>query len=368
MRVLVIGGTLYFGKVIVRSLLGRGDSVTIYSRGNARPAFWDECDHIIGDRTDRDGFAENLSGRTFDAVIDNLAYTAEDARSAVRALRGRTGRYVVASTVSIYGGPGHAHSRRLPADGPTGPRDQFVDLEALCPLAEDSVDLGSVPWTCDGSMDGYAQGKRQIERVLSETPDLPWVVMRVPATLGPEDPTLRFWWYQQRIEDGRPIVLRDGGLGVFRIGFRDDVAAAFLAAVDSPAAAGRIYNLCQDEIPTLRHFLETMAAACGTRLSAVPVPADACDRLSDLPWGDWSFDPLSIPSPYVMSTVRARRELGLAPTPMARWVARTVEWYRRNPPGDSAHYGSRDREVEFAGRWSADYGRLLGAPGRGADG
>ena len=361
MRVLVIGGTLYFGKVIVRSLLERGDSVTVYSRGNVRPEFWDECDHIIGDRTDRAGFADNLGGRTFDAVIDNLAYTVEDARSAAAALGGRTGRYVVASTVSIYGGPGHAHTRRLSAGPPAGPADQFVDLEAHCPLGEDSVDLGSVPWTYDESEDRYAQGKRQIERFLSETTDLPWVVMRVPATLGPEDPTLRFWWYQQRIEDGGPIVLRDGGLGVFRIGYRDDVAAAFLAAIDSPRSERRIYNLCQDEIPTLRHFLGTVADACGTSLRAVPVPAGACDALSDLAWGDWSFDPLSIPAPYVMSTARARRELGLRSTPMAEWVARTVEWHRANPPGDSAHYGLRGREIEFAERWSADFGRAVDA-------
>ena len=52
MKVLVIGGTLYFGKVIVRKLLERGDEVTIFSRGNTRPDFWDDVDHIQGERDD----------------------------------------------------------------------------------------------------------------------------------------------------------------------------------------------------------------------------------------------------------------------------------------------------------------------------
>ena len=201
-----------------------------------------------------------------------------------------------------------------------------------------------------------------------ESTDFPWVVMRVPATLGPEDPTLRFWWYQQRIEDGGPIVLRDGGLGVFRIGYRDDVASAFLAAVDRPSAVRRIYNLCQNEIPTLRHYLETVARACERPLNAVSVPAAACDALSDLPWSDWSFDPLSIPVPYVMSSARARRELEIGSTPMSEWVASTVGWYRDNPPADSAHYGLRDREIELAERWGVELDQSGGAEGSRGNG
>ena len=101
MKVLLIGGTLYFGKMIVRSLLERGDDVTIYSRGNSRPEFWDECHHIIGDRTLYDEFASNLAGKKFAAVIDNLAFKVEDVQAVTRALKGNVGKYIVASTVSI---------------------------------------------------------------------------------------------------------------------------------------------------------------------------------------------------------------------------------------------------------------------------
>ena len=37
MHVLVIGGSGYFGRILVERLLERGDQVTLYTRGNTRP-------------------------------------------------------------------------------------------------------------------------------------------------------------------------------------------------------------------------------------------------------------------------------------------------------------------------------------------
>ena len=49
MRLLVIGGTEFFGKRIVEQSLARGDEVTVFTRGRRRPAFWDAIEHIRGD-------------------------------------------------------------------------------------------------------------------------------------------------------------------------------------------------------------------------------------------------------------------------------------------------------------------------------
>ena len=362
MNVLVIGGTNYFGKVIVEKLLARGDQVTLYTRGNVRPEFWERITHIEGDRTQYDDFVAKLRNREFDAVIDNVAYKVEDVQAAVRALKGRTHKYLATSTVSIYGGPGHALKWRTIGDGGGPDRtDRFVDLQALCPLREEDVDLATATWDYDPKIEEYAQGKRQIERYLSETSDFEWVVLRVPATVGPEDHTLRFWWYLQRVLDGREIILRDGGSNIFRNGFRDDIAQAFIDAMDSTSAANQVYNICQPEIVTLRRFVEVIAEQAGQELNAVSIPADAAERTSGLPWEDWRFDPFSRPPAYVMSIDKARRDFGLRSTPMAQWVAQTVEWYRQHHDGtDSAHYDRRDDEVRFAQWWRGRYGEFVG--------
>ena len=73
MKILVIGGTRDFGKITVRKLLERGDNVTVYSRGNVKPEFWNDVDHIAGDRTDHVEFIKSLKNKKYDVVIDNVA-------------------------------------------------------------------------------------------------------------------------------------------------------------------------------------------------------------------------------------------------------------------------------------------------------
>ena len=65
MRYLVIGGTRYMGRVVVERLLDRGDHVTVYSRGNNRPYWWDRVEHLIGDRTDAADLRSKLRGKDF---------------------------------------------------------------------------------------------------------------------------------------------------------------------------------------------------------------------------------------------------------------------------------------------------------------
>ena len=359
MNTLIIGGTRFFGKLIVRKLLARGDKVTIYSRGNVKPDFWDDVDHIQGDRTEYDDFVRKLRDKTFDVVVDNQAYRVEDARAVVEALQGRAGKYLFASTISIYGGLGHALQSR-PADQKPTRLDQFVDLDARFPLREEDADLSDLGWDYDEELNPYAQGKRHIERYLLETTDFPWVSLRIPPVLGPEDPSLRFWWYVQRVLDGREIILRDGGSAVFRNGFSDDIAQAFLDAADSPRAVNQIYNICQREFVTLRRFVEVIAERTGVELNVVSVPGDVCDNLGGLPWREWSFDPFSRPPAYAMSVEKARRDFGMHSTPMSEWVGRTVDWYSAHHDGaDSAFYDRRDDEVRFARWWRASYAQFI---------
>ena len=65
MDVLMIGGTRFMGRIAVRKLLDQGDRVTVFSRGNVKPDWWDEVDHIQGDRFERDDFCLKGEGEKF---------------------------------------------------------------------------------------------------------------------------------------------------------------------------------------------------------------------------------------------------------------------------------------------------------------
>ena len=200
MKILVIGGTRDFGKITVRKLLERGDNVTVYSRGNVKPEFWNDVHHIAGDRTDHIEFINSLRNKKYDAVIDNVAYTFKDVQAAMSVFSGNVGRYLVSSTASVYGGPGHAISGK--AEQPRNPKskiDEFIDLTNHFPIMENDLDLTEVSLSRDESVHEYAEGKRQLERVLFENKDFPSTVLRIPSVVGPDENGNRLWFYMQRI-------------------------------------------------------------------------------------------------------------------------------------------------------------------------
>lgn len=93
MKILVIGGTSFFGKDIVELALDAGHQVAVFSRGNQRPDFWERVDHISGDRTDKIDFAKKLANQQFDAVIDNIAFNREHVVNALNVFQGNIGRF-----------------------------------------------------------------------------------------------------------------------------------------------------------------------------------------------------------------------------------------------------------------------------------
>lgn len=355
MDVLVIGGTKYFGRGAVKQLLEAGHNVSVFSRGNARPDFWGQIEHIEGDRTVPDSLKAGLAGRRFDGVIDNLCFNREEAESVIAALRGRVGRYVVASTVSVYGEGGHARGRHTVRQPLTEEERFAVDYRYLEPVSERALDNADHPWEYRENLSPYGEGKRHTERVMLESPaDWPWVVVRVPATLGPSDPSGRFAWWLSRIVDGDPILLPDGGAHAVQVGYSGDLSQ-FLVRLQTRGAARSIYNYAQPETPSLVNFLRCMAASARLPLNTVPVPAEVLQRHTDLPWEEWSYAPFCY-CPLLMSTARAEAEVGLQyRVSMQEWVGATVESYLSDRDALLADQEAdhRAEELRFASRWAA---------------
>ncbi|WP_329221141.1 NAD-dependent epimerase/dehydratase family protein [Streptomyces sp. NBC_01485] len=197
-EVLVIGGNRYFGKRLIARLLAAGDRVTVLNRGSSPPPAG--VVHLIADRDDEDALREALGPRTFDVVVDQVCYTPRQAAIARRVLAGRTGRYVMTSTVEVYAevhGEVHAYG-----DSVAPVRETDVD-----PLNA-AVDL-ELPWHEPEFLDThYGEGKRQAESVFAAEPAFPYVAVRVAHVLGGDDDfTGRLTHYADRIRTGEPITV-----------------------------------------------------------------------------------------------------------------------------------------------------------------
>ena len=185
MKVLVIGGTRYMGRIAVRQLL---DEVAVFTRGNTIPDWWSEIEHIPGDRTDAADLAQ-LKGRDFDGVIDTRAFRREDVESACRLFEGHVGRYLLVSTGSVY------------ADGK-------LDSANKCPYRETDVSWADLDYSYPDGEDAYGVGKRHCEKWLQEeSRGVDYSIVRIPAVMGWDDPTGRMWWWIQRALDGDGVVI-----------------------------------------------------------------------------------------------------------------------------------------------------------------
>ncbi len=334
MKALVLGGSRFIGRRLVERLLERGDQVTVLNRGKRPDPFGSRVRRVVGDRRSPADLARAAhAGR--DAVFDFLCYDAYDAAMAVEAFGGRTARYVMISTGSVYWCTGD-----FPCPVPEEDFDRLGDFEER---------PGSIEYA-------YGYAKRKAEKVVfaaHSAGTLPATACRLPIVGGETDPSLRYISYFHRIDDGRPLVLPDSGAACFRHVFVDDVAAALPGIAEAEVAAGRAYNLASDEIFDLRTLVRLSAEILERRIETVSIPFDVIDARGP----DRAFSPFSQAASQIPAIRRARAELGWSPTPWPVWLERCARWYREYyRAGDPPQYVHRAKELALAESYRSELG------------
>lgn len=332
MKILVIGGTNFIGPPTVRRLAGAGHEVTIFHRGRTAADLPSGIGRLEGDRRRLEEYGDELRGLAPDVVLDMVPMNERDARGVVDVFRGVAGRVVAVSSEDVY------RAYDIVRGLHPGPPDPV-------PLAEDAPLRGRLYPYERPEIEEYE--KILVERVVMGDPTLPGTVLRLPMVYGPGDYMHRMHPYLERMEDGRPAILLEGGMASWRwtMGFVEDVAAAIALAVIDERAAGRVYNVGEPDPPPYGRWVREIGDAAGWSGEIVEVPAD------DMPaplllGGDFAQD-------WVVDTGRIRRELGFAETvSREEAIRRTVEWERANPPEnkDAEEFDYAAEDAALAGR------------------
>ena len=171
MKILVLGGTRFIGKALVKRLAKDGHDVSVLTRDaeHARRAGVDAVAKVTAaDRGDAAAL-KRLARESFDAVFDFLGMNGVDATKAAQAFEGKTKRFVQLSTGSVY----------------------WVQEAERCPWIEsdDSFPLRDRA-TCDHGEFDYGVAKRDAEAVyrgFARASGFPLVLVRAPVVSGPED-------------------------------------------------------------------------------------------------------------------------------------------------------------------------------------
>ena len=347
MNVFVIGGTGFISGRMVDVLLARQHEVTIFTRGRSKRKFSRSIEHIAGDRTSARSLREAVRGRTFDAVIDMIAYDGADSRAAVEGLVGSSGRFIHCSTVSVY----------------------MVSEEPTCPITEDQDDLPVMEhWPRNPFGMGYGLGKRECERVLWEAQDrgdFSVTSLRPTFVCGPEDKSARDYFWIQRILDGGPLLVPGSGDHAFQQVYVDDAARAFADAVEEDAASGSAYNVVGEDIYSLNEYIRRMAALLDRDVELEHLPQHLFDELPLSSHSRGDVFPFNTRRTAVFSLDRIKLALDYHATPFDEWMGSTILWYLDQLEGDSLGYDRRDEElavVEAIRRGKTDPARALRAP------
>jgi nucleoside-diphosphate-sugar epimerase len=237
MKVLVLGGTKYFGKRLVDLLIKEGHELTLATRGQAPDDFGNRVARRALDRTNPASLRALAATGRWDIVYDQICYGPDEALAACEAFDGRAGRYVHTSTGSVY----TTYDLRKEEDFDPyayplryGPREAFE----------------------------YGEGKRLAEAVYFQKARFPVVAMRIPVVLGPDDYTERLEFHIDRVRAGKRIVVPRLAAETSFISSAE--TAAFLLWLGKSGVTGPI-NGCSDGRISMREILEVIEERVGRK-------------------------------------------------------------------------------------------------------
>ncbi len=328
MRTLVVGGTGPTGIPLVRGLVERGHDVTLLHRGaHERTETPPEVVHLHRDPYDEAQLRDVFAAARFDVVVAMYGRL----RRIAELTAGHTDQFVSVGGVPAYRGwmnPWLAHPAGVPV--PVG-----EDAPVVRDPAEDEK--------------GYRIVRTE-EAVFASHPGA--AHFRYPYVYGPHQLVPREWLVVRRILDGRRvIVVADDGLTLHHHGYTENLAHALLLAIDQPAAAaGKVFNVGDEEVLSVRQVVELVASALGVDLEIVSMPYELA-----IPARPLLTQPL--PTHRVLDLGRVRRDLHYRDVVPAREaIARTARWLADHPcePGgqeemvltDPFDYAAEDALIE----------------------
>jgi len=317
MDVLVIGGTGIISTGITEQLSRTDHDVTLYNRGQTDVSVPDDVQQVQGDREALAQFEADMAALDPTAVIDMRCFTPAEAESAIRAFSD-VERYLFCSTVAVYDHPVASY-----------PITETADRKA--------------------AGENYGEAKAECERIFDrahEETGFPVVTLRPGHTYG-EGGTrgglcYSLGWEQtafvDRLRRGLPIVVHDSGTSLWASCHRDDVAAAFVAALER-GETGEHYQVATEESHAWDNYLRIAARAIDApEPDLVHVPTEfiaaALPDQSELLTRDLAYS-------LIYDSTKARDVLDF--DPQISWgegFRRTVSWLDERgeiDPAESSH-------------------------------
>jgi nucleoside-diphosphate-sugar epimerase len=260
MNVLFIGGTGTISTACVELAHRRGMQVTTLNRGvSDRRDLAGDVEALVADVQQIESLTKAIEGRSFDVVVDFLAFTADEVRTRLDLLRDRVGQYVFISSATVYQKP-----------------------VLQVPLVE-STPLINPGWA-------YARNKIAAEELLNSVyreERYPITIVRPSHTYDERTPPVYGGWTQiDRMRRGLPIVVHGDGTSLWTLTHSRDFAVGMVGLLGDPRTFGHAFHITSDEVFSWNHIYRTLAQAAGAPFPQLVHITSETIAAADQDWGD----------------------------------------------------------------------------------
>ena len=243
MNLLFLGGTGNISSSVTQLCLSRGDEVWIVTRGKNVLPQSGRIHSIVCDVNDPDALLQVLHGKTFDAAIDFICFTSQQAKEHTEALRGKVAHFIFISSCTVYQKP-------------------CLSL----PITEDTP--------LKNPFSSYARGKIACELYFQQEyreHDFPVTIVRPSHTYGETKlvvgPTMGWqvshWTLVDRVLRGKPVVVHDTGRSRWTVTHSDDVAVGIVGLLGNRAAVGNSFHITGEVSYTWNEIMQTYGFLLG---------------------------------------------------------------------------------------------------------
>jgi nucleoside-diphosphate-sugar epimerase len=332
MKILFIGGTGYISTACTELAVARGFDVTLLNRSNRAPVAGAKV--ITADISDPDAAAAALAGRTWDSVVDFIAFTPVDIEERLALFRCKVGQFIFISSASAY----------------QKPLTDFLVTEST-PLANPLWDYSRNKIVCEERLMRAYREERFPMTVIR--PSLTYGNFIIPLAINS---WIKSYTAVDRMRKGLPLIVPGDGLTLWTITHSSDFAKGLVGLLGHPGSIGHAFHITSDEALTWNQIYQMTAEAAGVASpKLVHIASDfiaACvPTMTGTLLGDKSntavFDNSKIKRfvPGFTATTRFRDG-----------IARTIAWFDADP-------SRRTLDLESTQLWD----RLIGVYNRGLE-
>jgi nucleoside-diphosphate-sugar epimerase len=327
MRVLFIGGTGVISSACAELAVEKDFELYLLNRGKTKRPVSKKARILLGDIRDRSSAEAALGNRTFDVVVNWVAFTPEHIKRDLELFGGRTGQYIFISSASAYQTP----PEKLPVTEHT-------------PLSNTFWEYSRNKIACEKRLfQAYRKGHFPITIVRpSHTYDCTMLPMHNKYTLV------------DRMRRGKKVVVHGDGTSLWVLTHHRDFAKGFVGLLGNNKTIGEAFHITSDELLSWNQIYEIIAHAAGAEARIIHIPSEFIAAF-DPEWGASLLGDKSHSMIFDNSKIKRFVPNFTATIPFFTGAQEIISWYNADP----ARQAVDKRENEIIDKIIAKYEMAL---------